>query len=71
VKISCNHYFCLDCWENYLKEKINNANVGKISCMQHGCSVILKEQFIKTMLNNDDILIKKYEKFCERQKVLF
>jgi len=39
--------------------------------MQHGCSVILKEQFIKTMLNNDDILIKKYEKFCERQKVLF
>ena len=38
--------------------------------MQHGCSVILKDQFIKTILNNDDILIKKYEKFCERQKVL-
>ena len=70
VKISCNHYFCLDCWENYLKEKINNANVGKISCMQHGCSIVLKEQFIKQILNNDDILIKKYEKFCERQKIL-
>jgi len=38
--------------------------------MQHGCSVTLKEQFIKKILNDDDILIKKYERFCERQKIL-
>ena len=66
----CGHYFCIDCWENYLKEKINNANVGKISCMQHGCSAFLTENFIKSILENDDAIIKKYEKFLERQKIL-
>ena len=70
VKISCNHSFCLDCWENYLKEKINNANVAKISCMQHGCSVVLSKEFIRKILNNDDIYMKKYDKFEERQKLL-
>ena len=70
VKISCNHTFCLDCWENYLKEKINNANVGKISCMQHGCSIVLTKDFIRKILNNDDVLMKKYDKFEERQKIL-
>ena len=34
VKISCGHTFCVDCWENYLQEKIKNLNVAKISCMQ-------------------------------------
>ena len=70
VKIPCGHYFCIDCWENYLKEKINNANVGKISCMQHGCSVNLQSDFIKKILNNDDALIQKYEKFLERYNIL-
>ena len=70
VKISCGHTFCLDCWENYLQEKINNLNVAKISCMQHGCSVVLSKDFIKKILNNNDILIKKYEKFVKRQNLL-
>ena len=30
VKLKCGHYFCKDCWLDYLKEKINNANVSKI-----------------------------------------
>ena len=60
VQISCNHYFCLDCWENYLKEKINNANVGKISCMQHGCSVPLKEFCERQKILTSD----KNIKFC-------
>ena len=70
IKLSCGHDFCIECWETYLKEKINNSNVVKISCMQHGCSVVLSKNFIKTILDNDDALIKKYEKFLERQNLL-
>ena len=70
VRMVCGHYFCADCWENYLKEKINNANVVKISCMQHGCSIVLKKDFIKKILANDEALIQKYEKFLERQNLL-
>ena len=69
VKLPCAHYFCIECWQNYLKEKINNANVAKISCMQHGCSEVLKKEFIKKILN-DDTLIQKYEKFLEKQNLL-
>ena len=42
VKLKCGHYFCEGCWLDYLKEKISNANVSKISCMQKGCTTILE-----------------------------
>ena len=38
--------------------------------MQHGCSVVLSKDFIKKILNNNDVLIKKYEKFVKRQNLL-
>ena len=34
VYLKCRHHFCVDCWMDYLKEKITNANVSKILCMQ-------------------------------------
>jgi len=52
---------------DYLKEKITNANVSKILCMQHGCTTILDEIFIKKILaGNQD----KYDKFLQRKKML-
>ena len=63
IKIKCNHLFCTDCWFNYLKEKINNSNVAKISCMQSGCGIILDSNFIKKILETNLDLINKYDKF--------
>ena len=70
IKIKCNHLFCTDCWFNYLKEKINNSNVAKISCMQSGCGIILDSNFIKKILGNNLDLINKYDKFLEKQQIL-
>ena len=50
VHLSCEHYFCIDCWTDYLTEKITNANVHKITCMQHGCNIVLESNFIKNIL---------------------
>ena len=50
VKLKCEHYFCEDCWFDYLKEKISNANVSKIACMKSGCTTILESKFIKNIL---------------------
>ena len=47
TRLPCKHFFCLDCWKEYLKEKINNANVYKLSCMDHKCGYILEELFNK------------------------
>ena len=70
VRLPCKHFFCVDCWTEYLKEKINNANVYKISCMEHKCGYILEEKFIKSFISNDNTLLEKYEKFLTRKKML-
>ena len=70
VKLPCKHYFCFDCWSEYLKEKINNANVYKISCMEHKCGYILEENFIKSIIGSDKTLEEKYEKFLTRKKLM-
>ena len=70
IKIECKHIFCIDCWFNYLKEKINNANVDKITCMRHGCNTIISENFINKIISEDENLLKKYNKFLQRQKLL-
>ena len=70
VVLPCKHYFCLDCWSEYLKEKINNANVYKISCMEHKCGYILQENFIKSIIGSDNTLVDKYEKFLTRKKLM-
>ena len=70
VKLPCNHYFCFDCWSEYLKEKINNANVYKISCMEHKCGYILEEKFVKSIIGSDNTLVEKYDKFLTRKKLM-
>ena len=70
VYLKCGHYFCIGCWTDYLKEKISNANVAKIHCMQHGCDTILETTFIKKILEGNDELIEKYDKFYQRKKML-
>ena len=70
VKLKCGHYFCRDCWIDYLKEKITNANVSKILCMQHGCGGIIETKFIKDILKDNKDLSDKYDKFYQRKKML-
>ena len=70
IKLPCKHYFCIDCWKEYLKEKINNANVYKLTCMQNKCNHILEEKFIKTILDKDEALQEKYDKFLKRKKLM-
>ena len=70
IQLSCKHYFCVDCWKEYLKEKITNANVYKLSCMQNKCNLILQEKFIKDILGDDKDLKDKYDKFLNSKKLL-
>ncbi len=70
IKLPCKHYFCVDCWKEYLKEKINNANVYKLTCMQSKCNFILEEKFIKAILDQDVDLQQKYDKFLNRKKLM-
>ena len=66
----CKHYFCIDCWYEYLKEKINNANVFKINCMMHECAFSLSEHFVKSIIAQNTNLLQKYDKFLTRKKLM-
>ena len=66
----CKHYFCIDCWYEYLKEKINNANVYQINCMMHECAYSLSEHFVKSIIAQDTNLLQKYDKFLTRKKLM-
>lgn len=64
--LKCNHLFCSECYLNYLKDKIIENKVSKITCMQNKCPQILDDDFIINHLQNDERLIKKYKKFKSR-----
>ena len=69
-KILCKHLFCFDCWFEFFKEKINNGKVYNLKCMKHECSQILDEKFVRSIIDSDKELLKKYEKFLETKKIL-
>ena len=70
LKLPCKHKFCKDCWLEYLKEKINNGKVYKISCMKHKCNYALEENFVREIIGSNEDLLKKYEKFLTRKKLI-
>ena len=69
-KLLCNHYFCSECYQQYLYEKINSNNILQIPCMQNKCPTILTDDFIKLKINSDENLSKKYERFKKKEEIL-
>ena len=69
-KLLCNHYFCNECYLEYLHEKINSNNILKIPCMQNKCPTILTEEFIKDKIKLDENLSNKYERFKKKEEIL-
>ena len=68
--LKCKHTFCHSCWYEYLNEKIGNAKVSKLTCMQHGCKEILNEDFILHDIEEYPDLIQKYNRFKKKLDVL-
>ena len=66
IKLPCNHEYCFQCWLHYLISKIENGNVENIHCMHFKCETILSKEFIMSYIENDNELVKKYEKFLKK-----
>ena len=70
IKLPCNHEYCFQCWLHYLVSKIENGNVENIHCMHFKCETILSKEFIMSYIENDNELVKKYEKFLKKMELL-
>ena len=68
LSLKCEHKFCRECWENYLKEKINNGNVIDIKCMDASCKEILIQGDVrKILVKNEKELYSKYKRFLKNK----
>lgn len=70
TRIKCGHVCCEACWMEYLKTKILEANVSKITCVQHKCTQGVSEKFILQFIQRDNKLLLKYERFKKRAKII-
>lgn len=60
---TCGHFFCNECWRDYLEEKISNSNVINLTCMMKDCRNIISEKQIQKLLKDQTELLEKYQKF--------
>ena len=68
--LSCAHLICNSCYFLYLKEKINNNHIDKITCCQKDCKTILYNEFILKKIQQNKELLNKYLKLKERRKIM-
>ena len=68
LSLKCEHQFCRECWENYLKEKVNNGIVVDIKCMENKCNEILTQGDIrKILIKNEKDVYSKYKRFLKNK----
>jgi len=65
--LSCRHRFCNECWEQYLKTKINEGQVTKIRCLQLECPLLVDEFTVKLLTTRESY--EKYVRFLTKSFV--
>ena len=68
--LPCSHLICNSCYFSYLKEKIINNHIDKITCCQKDCKTILYNEFIIKKIQQDKELLNKYEKLKKRRQIM-
>jgi len=56
----CQHSFCKNCLQEYLRTEINSLNVLKIKCPEQTCSCILNSSSLEELLDASDF--ERYQK---------
>ena len=67
---NCGHSYCNSCWYDFLSVQIKENKLSHIKCLNYECKEKLSDEFIIYLLNNDDVLIKKYKRFKLELEIL-
>mmetsp|Transcript_12686 Transcript_12686/g.19179 ORF Transcript_12686/g.19179 Transcript_12686/m.19179 type:complete len:607 (-) Transcript_12686:35-1855(-) len=59
--LACKHYFCRDCWAQYLRMKITDGESGDITCPGHKCGLRVDEEAVRALVPAD--IFQRYRKF--------
>jgi ariadne-1 len=58
---SCNHRFCIDCWEGHLSTQINNGNSASLKCPHLNCQSLVTDYAVQKLVATDTY--RKYRTF--------
>ena len=65
--LNCKHYFCVDCYKEYCRVKINSDGENCISCPASNCLAYLEDNTVFQLFcqsdNDDKMVRKRYTKF--------
>nr|CAH8872564.1 unnamed protein product [Trichobilharzia regenti] len=54
--LSCAHYFCLSCWQRYLKIKImEESQIDRIYCPSTSCRVLVEDEIVFQMITDQNV----------------
>lgn len=68
-RLSCGHFTCKNCFDQYLENKIINSQINEIKCPNEGCKLVLLESEIIHFLKSKPILLQKFFKFKNAQEI--
>jgi ariadne-1 len=69
--LSCEHTFCTACWHAYIANKIRDEGEHAIRCMAQGCSLIIPDAVVQTVLlgGDDAVMWERYQELLVRHFV--
>lgn len=62
--LSCNHYFCNDCWRTHIEVAIKEGRSLDICCMQHKCKELMPDYIVRKIV--DLPTYQKYSAFLTK-----
>lgn len=59
--LQCGHTFCTDCWQDYLVNGVEAAEI-KVTCPQFNCLLRVPEEMISKYIGDNLVAVNKYRK---------
>jgi hypothetical protein len=53
IELTCGHFYCFECYREYLKIKITEGNAERITCPRFNCKYILGQTFVSAIIDGD------------------
>lgn len=67
--MECKHLACLDCYQTYVKGKINDGVSESLGCAQYKCGIKLNKTAVATLFPDEPAIVNKYSDFLLKEYV--
>ena len=62
--IGCHHFFCKDCWAQYIVSKIREAECLSLRCMEASCCRPMSRDVVERLITSEEL--RSYDRFIDQ-----